>query len=99
MDYEFLQQYLKILSDSNRLRIIYFIGNERKSVSEIIQSLCLPQPLVSHHLRVLKEGHILEPEREGVFIYYRITKPRLIETLLELQRIGNSKVCNERNLK
>ena len=89
LDFEFLQQFLKILSDSNRLRIVYFIGKERKSVSEIIQSLELPQPLVSHHLRVLKEGHVLEPEREGAFIYYSLTKPQLLGSLKELQQIGN----------
>ena len=89
LDFEFLQQFLKILADSNRLRIVYFIGKERKSVSEIIQSLELPQPLVSHHLRVLKEGHVLEPEREGAFIYYSLTKPQLLDSLKELQQIGN----------
>ena len=89
LDFEFLQQFLKILADSNRLRIVYFIGKERKSVSEIIQSWELPQPLVSHHLRVLKEGHVLEPEREGAFIYYSLTKPQLLGSLKELQQIGN----------
>ena len=89
LDFEFLQQFLKILADSNRLRIVYFIGKERKSVSEIIQSLELPQPLVSHLLRVLKEGHVLEPEREGAFIYYSLTKPQLLGSLKELQQIGN----------
>ena len=89
LDFEFLQQFLKILADSNRLRIVYFIGKERKSVSEIIQSLELPQTLVSHHLRVLKEGHVLEPEREGAFIYYSLTKPQLLGSLKELQQIGN----------
>ena len=89
LDFEFLQQFLKILADSNRLRIVYFIGKERKSVSEIIQSLELPQPLVSHHLRVLKEGHVLEPEREGAFIYYSLTKAQLLGALKELQQIGN----------
>lgn len=89
LDFEFLQQFLKILADSNRLRIVCFIGKERKSVSEIIQSLELPQPLVSHHLRVLKEGHVLEPEREGAFIYYSLTKPQLLGSLKELQQIGN----------
>ena len=91
LDFEFLQQFLKILADSNRLRIVYFIGKERKSVSEIIQSLELPQPLVSHHLRVLKEGHVLEPEREGAFIYYSLTKPKLLGSLKELKQIGNGK--------
>ena len=89
LDFEFLQQFLKILADSNRLRIVYFIGKERKSVSEIIQSLELPQPLVSHHLRVLKEGHVLEPERAGAVIYYSLTKPQLLGSLKELQQIGN----------
>ena len=70
------------------MRIVYFVSNERKSVSEIIQSLDLPQPLVSHHLRVLKEGAILTPEREGAFIFYKIKDLELIRALDMLIQIG-----------
>jgi DNA-binding transcriptional ArsR family regulator len=36
-----------------------------KSVSEIVQSLNMSQPQVSHHLSVLRSAGIIETRREG----------------------------------
>ena len=30
----------------------------------------LPQPLVSHHLRILRDAGIARPERRGAYVYY-----------------------------
>ena len=38
----------------------------------------LSQPLVSHHLRVLKESGILETKRNGPFIYYNISDKKIL---------------------
>jgi ArsR family transcriptional regulator len=76
-----LQTVFQTLGDVNRLRIIRFIGNEERSVSEIVQTVSLSQPLVSHHLKVLRENQILETERKGPFVYYRLKNHKLLEAL------------------
>ena len=76
-----LQALLQTLADVNRLRILSFIGNESRPVSEIVKSTRLSQPLVSHHLRVMKEAGVLVPERRGPFILYSLKEPRLLEIL------------------
>ncbi len=43
------------------------------------------QPTVSHHLRVLREAGIVESERQGAWIYYRLA-PEAIRRLGELAR-------------
>lgn len=73
--------YFQILSDANRLRIISLIGSKELSVTEIVSEMHLSQPLVSHHLRVLKESGILETKRNGPFIYYRLMNPKLLDVL------------------
>ncbi len=69
------------LGDENRLKIIDFIGEEKRSVTEIVTALGLSQPLVSHHLRILREAQILSTTREGPFIYYHIKDQRLHDAL------------------
>lgn len=72
---------MQILADANRLRIIAALGGERRSVSDIVGVLGVSQPLVSHHLRTLKEAGILAAERRGPFVFYWVRDPRLLGVL------------------
>ncbi|TFG74239.1 MAG: transcriptional regulator [Chrysiogenales bacterium] len=76
-----LQFLLQTLGDANRLRIIRFIGAGECSVGEIVSATGLSQPLVSHHLRVLRERQVLEPRRQGPFVLYAVKDPRLLDAL------------------
>lgn len=76
-----LQLIFQTLGDANRLRIIQFIGDRECSVSEIVQAVNLSQPLVSHHLRVLRENQVLDSSRKGPFVIYKLKDKRLMEAL------------------
>lgn len=78
---ERLAKFLKIISDSNRLKIIWVIGKEEHSVSEIINETGLSQTLVSFHLKILRESDIVKTERRGAFIYYSLMNPNLVDIL------------------
>lgn len=84
-----LQLFFQTLSDSNRLRIIKFIGEKECSVTEIVESTGLSQPLVSHHLRTLRESRILETNRVGPFVYYRLKDKKLLSALGIFSEIVN----------
>jgi len=81
---ESLSRMFGLLSDPNRLKILFAIGKEAKSVSEIMKETFLPQTLVSFHLRPLRESGILLAEREGPFIYYSFSEPTLMDLLISL---------------
>jgi len=78
---EQIARLFKILSDINRLKIISVLGNNERSVSELINGTGLPQTLVSFHLKVLRDSEMVDTERKGPFIYYRLKNPGLIELL------------------
>jgi ArsR family transcriptional regulator len=61
---------LKTLADVNRLRIIQVLTGDCQSVSHIVAATRLPQSLVSHHLRVLRNQGLAGFERRGAFTYY-----------------------------
>lgn len=79
-----LARLFKLLSDPNRMRILFVIGKEKKSVSEIMADTSLSQTLVSFHLRPLRESGIVATERKGPFIYYGVSEPILIDLLISL---------------
>ncbi|KNY30291.1 transcriptional regulator, ArsR family [Pseudobacteroides cellulosolvens ATCC 35603 = DSM 2933] len=76
-----MQKYFQILGDANRLRVINFIGNNKRTVSEIVEETGLSQPLVSHHLKVLRDNQILETLRDGPFVYHILKNPKLLDVL------------------
>jgi DNA-binding transcriptional ArsR family regulator len=78
----------KVLSDGNRLRILLFISNGRKSVSSIVEELALSQPLVSHHLKELKRSLLVKVEREGPFVYYELSDDRILSIVQTLSEIA-----------
>jgi DNA-binding transcriptional ArsR family regulator len=99
-----LQLIFQTLSDYNRLGIIKFICNKECSVGEIVKATKLSQPLVSHHLRVLKENGILATKRNGPFIYYFIRDKKILEAINLFQELfrnseikykPGSKFCSE----
>jgi DNA-binding transcriptional ArsR family regulator len=85
-----LQNFFHNLGDSNRLKIVKYIGDRECSVSEIVDSTGLSQPLVSHHLRTLRENKILEANRVGPFVYYKVKDQRLLSALGIFLEIANS---------
>jgi ArsR family transcriptional regulator len=61
---------LGILADPNRLDIVRVLTEDCRHVSDIVNATGLPQPLVSHHLRVLKDHGLAMSERQGAYTTY-----------------------------
>jgi DNA-binding transcriptional ArsR family regulator len=78
----------KSLSDENRLRILLCVSDGKKSVSSIVEELGLSQPLVSHHLKDLKRSLLVKVERNGPFIYYELSDPRIIGVARMLSEVA-----------
>jgi len=92
-DLKKLQLIFLTLSDYNRLGILKYIGDKECSVGEIVKTTKLSQPLVSHHLKVLKENGILETKRAGPFIFYFMRDKKILHAInLFSELIQNSEI-------
>ena len=62
-----IEKISKALGDSNRLKILQHISKKGGCghCSQIQEESELAQPSVSHHLKVLIEAGLIEPEKEG----------------------------------
>ena len=67
-----LSDFLKVVADENRLKILYFIRDGEKCVCEIWQFLNLPQNLTSHHLKVMKNSNLILSRKEGTKVFYKL---------------------------
>ena len=79
---------LRTLADPNRLRIIDVLTVDCQFVSDIVRLTGLPQPLVSHHLRVLREQGLAQFERHGSYITYCLRDPMVRETLEKIAALA-----------
>jgi DNA-binding transcriptional ArsR family regulator len=69
------------LADPKRILILYSLSEKPHNVSELAASLELSQPLVSRHLKLLRERGMVTATRHGTSVEYRLADPRLIEAL------------------
>lgn len=63
---------LKFLSDRNRLRILSTLARAETCVCDLIDELDLPQPLVSYHLRKLRDAGLVRTRRDAQWMYYSL---------------------------
>ena len=75
----FKAKIFKALSDPIRLEIIEFLRDGEKCVCEITPHLNLIQPLVSRHLRILKDSGLVRDQKDGSKRLYSITDQRIFE--------------------
>ena len=70
-----LAQLLKALAYPARLRLLSLVMSyegQEACVCELLPAMGLSQPTVSHHLKVLHDAGLLEREKRGSWVYYRV---------------------------
>src|SRR4030065_1765646 len=65
------------LADPIRLEILAFLRDGEKCVCEIVPHLNLIQPLVSRHLKTLKDAGIVRCRKDGAKRMYSVVDPRI----------------------
>jgi ArsR family transcriptional regulator, arsenate/arsenite/antimonite-responsive transcriptional repressor len=71
---------LKALSDPVRLRLLSVVASHtggEACVCDLSVGIDLSQPTISHHLKVLRTAGLLESERRGSWVYYRVVPDAL----------------------
>ena len=68
-----------VLAHPVRLQLLDILArNEgRVCVCDLEASVPVKQPTVSHHLRLLREANLVESEKVGQWVYYRVRRDAL----------------------
>ncbi len=64
---------LKVLADETRLAVARELMRGERFAGDLCRSLEIEQSLLSHHLRILREAGIVESERHGKAVLYRLS--------------------------
>ena len=79
---------LKALAEPVRLQILERLAVEELCVCHLVDELGLPQPLVSHHLKVLRAAGLVSSQRFRQWTYYGIRTDALASVADELGGIA-----------
>lgn len=72
----------KALGDPVRLRLLSIVASRsggEACVCDLSEAFDLSQPTISHHLKVLRETGLLECERRGTWVFYRVVPTALAQ--------------------
>lgn len=72
------------LANPLRLAIAHHLMHRPHSVSELHTCLGISQPLASHHLRILREAHVIDREQQGRTTIYRLKDDHISHIVLDV---------------
>ena len=90
----------KALSDETRLSIICRLrGGEELCACNILESLSITQPTLSHHMKTLTESGLVSSRKDANWMRYTLNRERLHEiqlflNYLETEKNGESSKCD-----
>lgn len=83
----------KALSDDTRRRILQLLEEHERSVGEIVDRFPLSQPTISRHLSVLREAGLVDDQRHGQRVVYRLRPEALAFWMREF--FGRFRHCRD----
>jgi ArsR family transcriptional regulator, arsenate/arsenite/antimonite-responsive transcriptional repressor len=89
LDLKQVEKISKALGDANRLKILQHISNKGGcgQCADIQRVLELAQPSISHHVKILVEAGLIEPEKEGRNHKYTLNEELLSDYLGALHKL------------
>jgi len=72
---------LKALGQPTRLKILELLAGGERCVCEIFPAIDEEQSNISKHLAFLRANGIVEAERRGMRVFYRLTNPQVLKLL------------------
>lgn len=80
---ESLSNFYKAIGDVTRMKILLKLVDGEKTVSELVELLCMSQSAISHQLQVLRSHRIVKNVRSGKCVIYSIDDTHVLNTLLQ----------------
>jgi ArsR family transcriptional regulator len=71
-------ELFRAFSDTSRVRIMSALLNGEKNVSALAGLVGITESAVSHHMRGLRQMHLVTARRDGKEVYYRMDDPHIM---------------------
>ena len=76
-------ELFKVLGSESRLALVWLLNAEPLTVGALAASSGLSQPLVSQHLRTLRQAGLVSSERDGKEIRYALADQHVAHVVID----------------
>lgn len=70
-------EIIKLLGHPERLKIVEALERGERTVTAICEICRLDQAICSQHLKRLRALSVVATRKDGLFVYYRVTEPKV----------------------
>ena len=71
-------ELFRAFSDTSRVRIMHALIARESNVGDLAEQVGISESAVSHHLRGLRQMHLVSSRREGKEVHYRVDDEHII---------------------
>src|ERR1051325_5298028 len=83
----------KALASPHRLELLDLLGQGGRSVDELAQELGQSLANTSAHLRVLRQARLVESDKRGLNVVYRLAAPEVFDLWRRLRDLGAARLA------
>lgn len=76
-----MQKVFEALASTVRRKILAYLSESELTAGQIAERFEISKPAVSQHLGVLENAGLVESEKRGQYVHYRIVRENLANTL------------------
>ncbi len=80
-------EVLRTIASPRRLEILHVLAEGPREVGRLAAELGISQPNVSQHLAVMRAAGIVEAERDGREVRYRLADPEVMTACAAMRRV------------
>lgn len=85
--YSLQSEVMRTLASPRRLEILHLLADGPCEVGRLADELGISQPNASQHLAMMRSAGVVEAERDGREVRYRLTDPEIIAACDLMQRV------------
>ena len=91
--YEQIARIGQATGSPNRLELLDLLSQGARTVEALAHQTGQSVATTSHHLQVLRRARLVEAEKAGLYVTYRLADPDVGEFFLELRRLAESRLA------
>lgn len=91
--YEQIARLGQAVSSPSRLELLELLSQGARTVEALARQTGQSVATTSHHLQVLRRARLVEAEKTGLYVTYRLADPRVETLLLEIRHLAESRLA------
>jgi rhodanese-related sulfurtransferase/DNA-binding transcriptional ArsR family regulator len=84
----------KALGSPHRLEVLELLAQSERTVDSLAGELGIPIANVSQHLQALRQAALVESRKQGLFVYYRLADPTVVDLCRALRTVSERRLAD-----